>query len=385
MALMSALGHKPSVWGWPVEVVEFSNLNTRIHSLCEEEHEVGRDKSSSIVLGEALCRALTEETSEEDGERVGPTGVSRLHFVVSKMMGDEMAVLTDLSLNGTWINGVKVGQERKMILPHCATISLLEQKSKVFQYLDRATMDSLYPSQVTSKYLVSDFLGDGSTAKVMKAFKNNTKKVEAVALKMIRTQGWGTNYTKPKDMMKEVDIQRGLKHPSLVKIEEVILTANMMVLVMELVKGGDLFDEIHKGGGQVKLRKEIEVKVQFYQLAHCVRYLHSQNISHRDLKLENILTSSPTSSRVKITDFGLAKVSMSELSSPVLIVKSDMEGLQRQQAHEDLRWDPLLHGTRSHLNGEEGVPQDRKLQSEGRLLVPGRHSLLHVIRLFCIP
>ena len=197
-----------------------------------------------------------------------------------------------------------------MTLQHCSLISLLGPTLQVFQYLDRATMDRLYPSEITSRFLVSDELGNGSTAVVMKAFKNwnNNQRVDSVALKMVRIKNFESNYSKPKDLMKEVDIQRGLKHPSLVKIEEVILTANMMVLVMELVKGGDLFDEIHKGGGQVKLRKEMEVKVQFYQLAHCVRYLHSKNISHRDLKLENILISSPSSSRLKITDFGLAKV-----------------------------------------------------------------------------
>ena len=82
---MSALGDKPSVWGWLVEDVEFSTgLNTKVHSLSEEEHGAGRDSSSSIVLGEGLCRALTEEISQ-DGEGNDPNQLSRLHFQVIKM------------------------------------------------------------------------------------------------------------------------------------------------------------------------------------------------------------------------------------------------------------------------------------------------------------
>ena len=319
MPLMSLLGGgrgdgkeaEGEVWGWLVQELDFTNLNTVVHPLSDEEHSVGRDTSASIVLREVLCRKVVEEVYK-DGEGEGPNQLSRKHFLVSKAVGDEVAALTDLSTNGTWVNGVKVGEGRQMILEHCTTISLLGPTNKVFQYLDRARMESLYPSKITSRYLVTDFLGDGSTAVVMKAFKNwnNDKKVETVALKMIRTQGWDSQYTKPKDMMKEENIQRRLRHPSLVKIKEVIRTVDMMVLVMELVKGGDLFDQIKNGGGRARLKSEMEVKVQFYQLAHCVRYLHRQNISHRDLKLENILVSSATSDRVKITDFGLAKVKL---------------------------------------------------------------------------
>lgn len=300
-----------SVWGWLVLEPDFTDrdLKTAVHPLSEEEHTVGRDLNVSIVLGEELCRGLVEEVTQ-DGDKEDPHNLSRQHFLVRKPVGDEVAVLTDLSTNGTWVNGVKVGQDRQMILQHNTSISLLGPNHKVFQYLDQATMDSLYPRQITSRYLVSDFLGTGSTATVYKAFKNwnNNKDLETVALKIIRTESSDSQYVMPKNLMKEVNIQKCLNHPSLVKLKEVISTVDMLVLVMELVKGGDLFDQIINGGGQPRLRSEMEVKVQFYQLAHCVRYLHRRKISHRDLKLENILVASSSCPRVKITDFGLAKV-----------------------------------------------------------------------------
>ena len=243
MARCAETETKESVWGWLVQELDYNNVKTAIHPLSEEELIVGREADVSIVLEEALCRGLVEETSR-DGDKVDPHQLSRHHFLVRKALGDEVAVLTDLSLNGTWVNGVKVGRERQMILQHCSTISLLGQDHKVFQYLDRATMDKLYSSKITSRYLVSDFLGTGSTATVYKAFKNwnNNKKVESVALKMIQTQSRDSQYAMPENLMKEVEIQKNLNHPSLVKIEAVIRTVDMLVLVMELVKGGDLFD-----------------------------------------------------------------------------------------------------------------------------------------------
>ena len=220
----------------------------------------------------------------------------------------------------------------------------------------------------------------------MKAFKNwnNNKKVESVALKMIQTQNWDSQYAKPKDMMKEVDIQGSLNHPSLVKIKEVIFTVDRMVLVMELVKGGDLFDQINSGGDRPRVRSEMEVKVQFYQVAHCVRYLHRENISHRDLKLENILISSSSSNRVKITDFGLAKVTCF-IHFLLFNINMIFEGVQLQHPPQDLRRHPVLHGAGDCHLGEEGVSPGWKLQSEGRLLVPGCDALHHASRLLCLP
>ena len=296
-----------SVWGWLVQEDDLTSLSTEVHALSAEEHKVGRGVSEvSITLGEALCRALAESNELAKG----PNSVSRQHFLVRKAVGDDLAELTDLSQNGTWVNGVKVGQDRRMTLQHCSLISLLGPTLQVFQYLDRATMDRLYPSEITSRFLVSDELGNGSTAVVMKAFKNwnNNQRVDSVALKIVRIKNFESNYSKPKDLMKEVDIQRSLKHPSLVKIEDVFWTADSLVLVLEHLKGGDLFLQITGGGDRAGVRSEKEVKIQFYQLAQCVRYLHSKNISHRDLKPENILISSSSSSRLKITDFGLAKV-----------------------------------------------------------------------------
>lgn len=55
--------------------------------------------------------------------------------------------------------------------------------------------------------------------------------------------------------------------------------------------------------------QESTVKFLFYQIVLAVQYLHSKEITHRDLKPQNILLSSQApKARVKITDFGLSKL-----------------------------------------------------------------------------
>ena len=71
-------------------------------------------------------------------------------------MGEDCAVVTDLSMNGTFQRGVRVGKDRQILLDHCCVISILSQDAEVFWYFDRDTMEDLVTSRVTEpeKYIV---------------------------------------------------------------------------------------------------------------------------------------------------------------------------------------------------------------------------------------
>jgi len=75
-------------------------------------------------------------------------------------------------------------------------------------------------------------------------------------------------------------------------------------MVTELASGGDLFSYLESEGGQVK---DIQARVITRQIALALKYLHSKEIAHRDVKPENILiTKRDFGHRVVLTDFGLA-------------------------------------------------------------------------------
>jgi serine/threonine protein kinase len=97
----------------------------------------------------------------------------------------------------------------------------------------------------------------------------------------------------------EVNALKLLSHPHITRLYQVIDTPSDIYLVMELAKGGDLFDKVVSE----KSLSEPESKRLFYQLLQTMAYIHEQNLSHRDIKLENLLLDERGD--LKISDFGL--------------------------------------------------------------------------------
>ena len=131
-------------------------------------------------------------------------------------------------------------------------------------------------------YIVGVTLGEGSYAKVKSAYYEKTDK--KVALKIINRK------KAPKDFQtrflpRELDILRRIKHPNIVQLLEDFETNNELYLVMELVKGGDLFDAIARC---VKY-SERDASGMLFNLASALKYLHNINIVHRDIKPENLM------------------------------------------------------------------------------------------------
>lgn len=96
-------------------------------------------------------------------------------------------------------------------------------------------------------------------------------------------------------------------HPGLVSlIESDEGRPGCIRLVLELCEGGELYDRIQ----QKQYYPEHEAKVAVRNLLEACAFIHSKGIMHRDLKPENILLASKVSNTdVKISDFGLAKIS----------------------------------------------------------------------------
>lgn len=102
----------------------------------------------------------------------------------------------------------------------------------------------------------------------------------------------------------EISIMKEFQHPHIVQLIEVFKEGHMSYLVMELVKGGELFKKIVAK----KFYPEFAARDLLRQLVMTVDYLHTNNVIHRDLKPENLLLVSATDdTHVKIADFGFAE------------------------------------------------------------------------------
>lgn len=89
-----------------------------------------------------------------------------------------------------------------------------------------------------------------------------------------------------------------------------------ILLVMELMEGGELFEYITKK----RHFTEREASIILSQIAKAVQHCHRLNIAHRDIKPENLLllrrTDNPEDVCVKLADFGFAKVDNGDLTTP---------------------------------------------------------------------
>jgi NIMA (never in mitosis gene a)-related kinase len=127
---------------------------------------------------------------------------------------------------------------------------------------------------------------------------------------------------KQKIIMKEIDIsklnekekemseQEGkillkLKHPNIVKCYGFYYEKDKIIILIEYIEGGDLFNKIENQKNKNKYFKEEEIIDWFIEICEGIKYIHSNNIIHRDLKPQNIFFNKDN--HIKIGDFGISK------------------------------------------------------------------------------
>jgi serine/threonine protein kinase len=171
----------------------------------------------------------------------------------------------------------------------------------------RISLDFNYhPSRMVSsvdslnnKYDIEETIGTGISV-VKKAVNKHTKKEYAV--KYLEKQVKGQTIPRS-DLDSEVELLKSISHPNIVQLYETMEDKNTIYLIMELIKGSDLFDISDILG---TLRPS-SVAALLQQLLTALNFLHSRGIVHRDIKPENMILDY-TKNTLKLTDFGSAKI-----------------------------------------------------------------------------
>ncbi|KAJ1398262.1 kinase-like domain-containing protein, partial [Ochromonadaceae sp. CCMP2298] len=82
-------------------------------------------------------------------------------------------------------------------------------------------------------------------------------------------------------MKEEIRCMAYLDHPNILRLNEYFESKNVIYLVMELCKGGELLD---------RLQVRLQVACRYvHTMLSSIAYCHANGIVHRDLKLENFL------------------------------------------------------------------------------------------------
>ncbi|NXG01432.1 MYLK2 kinase, partial [Sakesphorus luctuosus] len=159
---------------------------------------------------------------------------------------------------------------------------------------------TLHSASVSSRFSLNskDILGGGKFGEVHTCIEKETGL--KLAAKVIRKQG-----AKDKEMvLLEIDVMNQLNHRNLIQLYDAIETAREIILFMEFVEGGELFERIIDDDYHLT---EVDCMVFVRQICEGIRFMHHMHVLHLDLKPENILCVAATGHMVKIIDFGLAR------------------------------------------------------------------------------
>ena len=158
-------------------------------------------------------------------------------------------------------------------------------------------------NHIEDEYIIGDEIGSGMCGNVHECIHRSSGVHYAVKIIDTRkfTMSPGLSAT---ELREEANMMLSLDHPNIIRIKDTYEIEHWIFIVMEYVRGGDLFDRIIERGHYT----EANAKLVMIQILEAVAYLHTRDICHRDLKPENILLVSQDSDcEIKITDFGLAK------------------------------------------------------------------------------
>lgn len=148
-------------------------------------------------------------------------------------------------------------------------------------------------------FLVRQTLGSGSYSKVKFARCSDHDR-ETVAVKIV-DRGKAPKDFQQRFLPKEVAVWPKLKHPHIIQNLEIFEDNRRLYMILEFAENGDVLRYIQRTGAVSENRARYWIR----QIGDAVRYLHEMSITHRDLKLENLLLDSENN--IKICDFGFVK------------------------------------------------------------------------------
>jgi serine/threonine protein kinase len=162
------------------------------------------------------------------------------------------------------------------------------------------------PGLIDGRYQISSPLGEGGMGRVLKVLHRALNK--EFALKIVRAQ-LSDDWRAREAFFREARMLSSLGHPNIVTVTDFgVDPAFGAFIVMEFLTGETLLQRVNREG-RLSLKAACDIALQ---IGEAVRFIHSNNIIHCDLKSENVFLCQPTAeprrrNLVKLMDFGLSR------------------------------------------------------------------------------
>ncbi|XP_039229321.1 titin isoform X7 [Drosophila yakuba] len=171
--------------------------------------------------------------------------------------------------------------------------------SDASDHFGRTTVSVQSGGDFKSRFEIIEELGKGRFGIVYKVQERGQPEqlLAAKVIKCIKSQD-------RQKVLEEISIMRSLQHPKLLQLAASFESPREIVMVMEYITGGELFERVVADDFTLT---EMDCILFLRQVCDGVAYMHGQSVVHLDLKPENIMCHTRTSHQIKIIDFGLAQ------------------------------------------------------------------------------
>ncbi len=158
--------------------------------------------------------------------------------------------------------------------------------------------------QTISHYKILEKLGEGGMGVVYKA--QDLKLDRLVALKFLPPRFSASDQDKAR-FIQEAKAAAALNHPNICTIHGIEEYDDQLFIVMEYVDGVTLRRKLIPVGAIHESPLPVNDAITYaLQIGDALQEAHSKGVTHRDIKLENIMVN--TKNQIKVMDFGLAKI-----------------------------------------------------------------------------
>jgi calcium/calmodulin-dependent protein kinase I len=261
-----------------------SNPSNHSSTLAEEEQTVGEQSfQPDDFLGTSIAKLAEEDSTFDESDFAGILDLHQSEFDQAAI-----SVITNMT--------TQTKESKSSTMPSS------QQSTIPYEYpTTTPEPDSTSGMRFDELYRLKGVLGTGAFSTVREGYHRNNNSI-SFAVKCINRKKLSEEDEAA--LLDEVSILQELKHQHIIRLFDFFDEPNTYYLVMERMRGGELFDRIVAKA----YYNEKEARDTCKIVLEAVGYCHENHVAHRDLKPENLLLLSDVDdSQVKIADFGFAK------------------------------------------------------------------------------
>ena len=274
------------------------NFNkNEIHGLIDDIRKIKKKKiaiTTNITTNQSYKNSFNQSTKNNLSKKV-----KTLTVTVTNSNNNSTLKNNNTNTNNSIILFESESKERKKILIKQGKYYLKECERLSKYIKEYFLLNDNYPNSQVSFYKYGRLIGRGAFGKVNLGLHILTGRI--VAIKSFNKNNLKNERAKSK-IYHEINLMKNLRHSSIVKLLDTFETKNYILIIMENISGGDLLSFVKK---RTKLNEKT-CKFIFKQLLQAIKFIHTKNIIHRDIKLDNVLID--LNNNIKLCDFGVGKM-----------------------------------------------------------------------------